>query len=106
MIVFLPNFEPGFTATATFAQTKYSVSTAVNAGGTQFYSINDTKTRLMANYPNTDTYDSFQHIAIFTLASAQGTLYASIQFNYTTGGSNATGFITSTPGQATIYRIA
>jgi hypothetical protein len=102
MIVFLPNFEPGINATATFAQTNYSVSTAINNAGTQFYTINDTKTKLVAAYPTVSTYDSFQHIAIFTLASAQGTLYAGVQFNYT----GATGLIASTPGQATIYRIA
>ncbi len=52
------------------------------------------------------SYDAFQFVNVFTLSSAQATLYASVQFNYTKGGSNFDGKLDTTPGQATIYRIA
>jgi hypothetical protein len=107
VIVFLPTVRPGFTSTATFAQINYSVSTLINNGGTQFFITNVAISRTTMIDGTGASYDNFQYINIFTLPTAQATLYACVQLNYTPGGaSQAVRLDATTPGQASIYRIA
>jgi len=106
VVMFAPNFRPGSTSTVTIINIYYAISALINNGGTQFYNMNDAKTRQTMIDGTGSTYDGFQHFAIFTLSSAQATLYAGVQFNFTVAGASQSPKIDTTPGQVTIYRIA
>ena len=101
-----PSFELGSTSSATFSNIFYIISTAINGGGTTYFSLNETNLKIVESNGNGGTYASIYSIGILTLTTAQATLYASVQFNYAVGGNNANAIIGTSPGGASFYRIA
>jgi len=95
--------QPGSTSTLTFSNLIFVIATGNNNVGTNYYYCNDTTTRLTLVYGSANTYATLQKTGVITLSSSQS-LYASIQLNYTTGGSNLSGVTDG--GYITYLRIA
>jgi len=103
IVTMSPVFAPGTTSTATFSNLTFAINSSFNNTGTNFYYFNDTRVRQTETFGTIDTYDDIFNICILTLTSAQATLYSSVKFNYTTGGSGINGTING--GSVKIYRI-
>jgi len=102
IVTFSPSFQPGNSSSATFSNLTFVIATSFNNGGTNFYNFNDARLRQTESNGVAGTYDSIYNIGILTLTTAQATLYASIQFNYTVGGTSNNGTIA---GYFNAYRI-
>ncbi len=103
-VIINPNFQPGNATTVTFSNIDYRISTAINGGGTAYFSLNDTNLKISEINGSPGTYSTLYQIGIIVLATSQ-TLYASVQINYTTTGVNGV-IVTGTPGAVYYYRFA
>lgn len=102
-VIIKPAFQPGNGSSAIFSNIAYYISTAVNGGGVIYFDVNDTNLKITESNGSGGTYATLYQVGIITLVSSQ-TLYASVQINYTPGGSNNNGVILSS--NVHYYRIA
>jgi len=83
------NTAPGFTSTATYQSTTYSISSAPSNGGTSYLLFLNTTQFLTEINGTGNTYAKRNFTRILVIGTSAPTLYFSVAFIYTPGGAAA-----------------